>query len=51
MTIKKVKNKKEWRIYSLKVDPKTRKHKILGTFPSYKKALKRLREIEYFKRH
>jgi hypothetical protein len=41
----------EYRIYSRKTDPKTRKRRNLGTFPSLAAAKKHEREIEYFKRH
>jgi hypothetical protein len=41
----------EYRIYSIKVDPKTRKRRNLGTFKSLAAAKKHEREIQYFKRH
>jgi hypothetical protein len=41
----------EYRIYSRKVDPKTRKRKNLGTFSTRAAAEKHEREIQYFKRH
>jgi hypothetical protein len=40
----------EYRIYSLKTDPKTGKRRNLGTFSSLAAAKKHEREIEYFKR-
>jgi hypothetical protein len=41
----------EYRLYSRKADPKTRKRKNLGTFTSRQAAEKHEREIQYFKRH
>jgi hypothetical protein len=41
----------EYRIYSRKVDPKTRKRRNLGTFKSLAAARKHEREIQYFKHH
>jgi hypothetical protein len=41
----------EFRIYSRKIDPKTRKRRNLGTFPSLAAARKHEREIQYFKHH
>jgi len=41
----------EYRIYSRKVDPKTKRRKNLGTFGSLEAAKKHEREIQYFKRH
>jgi hypothetical protein len=41
----------EFRIYSRHVDPKTKKRKNLGTFPSREKAEEHERAIQYFKRH
>jgi len=39
----------QYRIYSRKIDPKTRKRKNLGTFDSLEAAQKHEREIQYFK--
>ena len=39
----------EYRIYSKKVDPQTKKRKNLGTFPTLEAAQKHEREIQYFK--
>jgi hypothetical protein len=39
----------QFRIYSRKVDPKTRKRKNLGTFKSLEAAKKHEQEIQYFK--
>jgi hypothetical protein len=39
----------QFRIYSRKIDPKTRKRKNLGTFDSMEAAKKHEREIQYFK--
>jgi len=41
----------QYRLYSRKVDPKTRKRRNLGTFGSRKAAQQHEREIQYFKRH
>jgi hypothetical protein len=40
----------EYRLYSKKKDPKTGKHKNLGTFTSRQAALKHERAVQYFKR-
>ena len=39
----------EYRIYSIKINPKTKKRKNLGTFDTLELAKKHEREIEYFK--
>ena len=41
----------EYRLYSRKADPKTRKRKNLGTFNTRQAAEKHEKEIQYFKRH
>ncbi len=41
----------EYRLYSRKVDPKTKKRRNLGTFASREAAEKHEREVQYFKRH
>jgi hypothetical protein len=41
----------EYRIYSRKVDPETKKRKNLGTFGSLEAAKKHEKEIQYFKHH
>jgi len=41
----------EYRLYSRKTDPKTKKRKNLGTFKSKAAAEKHEREVQYFKRH
>ena len=41
----------EYRLYSRKPDPTTRKRRNLGTFPTREKAEKHEREVQYFKRH
>lgn len=41
----------EYRIYSRKVDPKTKKRRNLGTFSTKEAAEKHEREIQYFKHH
>jgi hypothetical protein len=41
----------EYRIYSRKVDPETKKRKNLGTFDSMEAAKKHEKEIQYFKHH
>jgi hypothetical protein len=40
----------EYRLYSRKVNPKTGKHRNLGTFPSRAAAEKHERAVQYFKR-
>ena len=39
----------EYRIYSKKVDPKTKKRRNLGTFDTMEAAKKHERAIQYFK--
>jgi hypothetical protein len=41
----------EYRLYSRKVDPKTRKRRNLGTFDTRAAAEKHEREVQHFKRH
>lgn len=41
----------EYRIYSKKTDPKTKKRRNLGTFKTREAAQKHEQEIQYFKRH
>lgn len=40
----------KFRLYSRKVNPKTRKRRNLGTFTSLAAAKKHEREVKYFKR-
>jgi hypothetical protein len=40
----------KYRLYSRKVDPRTRKRRNLGTFGSLAAAKKRERAVQYFKR-
>ena len=40
-----------YRLYSRKVDPKTKKRRNLGTFTSLAAAKKHERDVQYFKRH
>jgi hypothetical protein len=40
----------EYRLYSRKLDPKTRKRRNLGTFKSRAAAEQHEREVQYFKR-
>lgn len=40
----------KYRLYSRKVNPKTRKRRNLGTFGSLSAARKHEREIQFFKR-
>lgn len=47
--IRKLKSGK-YRLYSRKVDPKTKKRRNLGTFDSLEAAKKHEQEIQYFKR-
>ena len=39
----------EYRIYSRKIDPKTKKRRNLGTFSTLAAAKKHEQEIQYFK--
>jgi hypothetical protein len=39
----------EYRIYSIKINPKTKKRRNLGTFKTLEEAKKHEREIEFFK--
>jgi hypothetical protein len=39
-----------YRLYSRKIDPKTGKHRNLGTFPTRADAEKHERAVQYFKR-
>ena len=41
----------QYRLYSRKTDPKTRKRRNLGTFSSRAAAEKHERAVQYFKRH
>jgi hypothetical protein len=41
----------EYRLYSIKKNPKTNKRRNLGTFPTLTAAKKHEQEIQYFKRH
>ncbi len=47
--IKKLKSG-QYRLYSLKKNPKTGKRRNLGTFPTREAAEKHEREVQYFKR-
>jgi hypothetical protein len=40
-----------YRLYSRKLDPKTRKRRSLGTFKSLAAAKKHERAVQYFKHH
>ncbi|HEX6636988.1 MAG TPA: hypothetical protein VF033_04975 [Steroidobacteraceae bacterium] len=41
----------KYRLYSRKVNPKTRRRRNLGTFDTRAAAEKHEREVQYFKRH
>ena len=41
----------EYRLYSRKLDEKTKKRRNLGTFPTREAAEKHERAVQYFKRH
>jgi hypothetical protein len=41
----------EYRLYSRKLDAKTKRRKNLGTFRTREEAEKHEREVQYFKRH
>ena len=47
--IRKLKTGK-YRLYSRKVDPKTKKRKNLGTFDTREQAEKHERQVQFFKR-
>jgi hypothetical protein len=49
MVIRKI-GKNKWRLYSLRINPKTGKRRNLGTFSSRAKALNHERQVEFFKR-
>ena len=40
----------QYRLYSRKVDPKTGKHRNLGTFGTLEQAQQHERAVQYFKR-
>jgi hypothetical protein len=40
----------QYRLYSRKVDPRTGKHRNLGTFDTLEKAQQHERAVQYFKR-
>lgn len=42
---------REYRLYSRKVNPKTKRRRNLGTFKTRAAAEQHEREIQYFKRH
>ena len=41
----------QYRLYSRKVDPRTKRRRNLGTFSSLAAARKHERAVQYFKRH
>jgi hypothetical protein len=41
----------EYRLYSLKKNPKTGRRRNLGTFTTLEKAKQHERAVQYFKRH
>ena len=41
----------EYRLYSRKINPKTKKRRNLGTFGTIEAAKKHEKDIQYFKRH
>jgi hypothetical protein len=41
----------EYRLYSRKVNPKTKRRRNLGTFKTRAAAVRHEREVQYFKRH
>jgi hypothetical protein len=41
----------EYRLYSRKIDPKTKRRRNLGTFKTRAAAAKHERAVQYFKRH
>jgi len=41
----------EYRLYSIKTNPKTGRRRNLGTFKTLEAAKQHEREVQYFKRH
>jgi hypothetical protein len=41
----------EYRLYSRKVNPQTKRRRNLGTFKTRAAAVQHEREVQYFKRH
>ena len=41
----------EYRLYSRKVNPKTKRRRNLGTFKTRAAAVRHEREVQYFKKH
>ena len=41
----------QYRLYSRKLDPKTKRRRNLGTFATRAAAERHEREVQYFKRH
>jgi hypothetical protein len=41
----------QYRLYSIKTDPKTGRRRNLGTFSSLEAAKKHERDVQFFKRH
>jgi hypothetical protein len=41
----------EYRLYSRKINPQTKRRRNLGTFKTRAAALRHEREVQYFKRH
>jgi hypothetical protein len=44
-------NSGEYRLYSRKINPQTKRRRHLGTFKTRAAALQHEREVQYFKRH
>jgi len=51
MVIRKMRGERRYRLYGRKKDPRTGRRKVLGTFASREAALKRERQIQFFKHH
>jgi hypothetical protein len=49
MVIRKVRGRQEWRLYTRKPDARTGRHRVLGTFASREAAMRRERQIQFFK--
>lgn len=41
----------QYRLYSRKIDPKTGRHRNLGTFSTREEAERHERAVQFFKRH
>ncbi|MCA1819555.1 MAG: hypothetical protein ABR562_05200 [Thermoplasmatota archaeon] len=49
MVIRKMRGARRWRLYSRKKNPATGNRRVLGTYSSRDAALRRERQVQYFK--